>query len=363
MINILITGGAGFIGKNLIKYLYKNIADSLGYIVVIDDFTSSNKEDFEKFVKENGYDFRQYIEYNKYGMRRAMTVPMNKELILIEEDICNINTFSFLNCYQMKSKEGEEIIYDNYKINQIYHLASIASPPLYKNLPFETLDVGYIGTKNILEFSYIYKCKVLYTSTSEVYGDASISPQHEDYYGNVNPFGERSCYDISKRIGETLCYNYIKQHHIDIKIARLFNTYGPYMRLDDGRIITETIKHLLNDTTLTVYGDGTQTRSCVYVDDTVTMLYKLMNSDYNSPLNIGNDVEMSVNDIVNVIYNVYKDKFKGLNKLKIKNLPLTQNDPLKRKPSLLKNKSILGEMKYTDFTMGIEKMFSFYFGK
>lgn len=260
-------------------------------------------------------------------------------------------------------------------INEIYHLASLASPPFYKKYPIDTMDVGYIGTKLMLEIAKRYNAKLLFSSTSEVYGDPSISPQNENYYGNVNSFGARSSYDESKRIAEALCYTYIKEYKLDVKIARIFNSYGPEMMLNDGRIITEVIRHLMNNTTLTIYGDGQQTRSCCYIDDTVDMLVRLMASDTNTPVNIGNDKELTVNDIINIIEKVYNEYIDSLDigwgydenqeKLSIKKeyVPLTQNDPLQRKPCLKMNKQVLGETKYTSFEEGILNTIKYFFQK
>lgn len=315
---ILITGGGGFIGRNLIKYLNQNETDNKIKIIVVDNFTSSDRDEFYKFIKDH------------------------RNIILYDMDISNMS-FNY---------ELESFIRGT-KIDYIYHLASIASPPLYKMLPLETLDTNYIGTKNVLELAKRHDSKLLYASTSEVYGDPSISPQHEDYYGNVNSFGDRACYDISKRIGETLCYNYIQKFGLNIKIARIFNTYGPGMKLDDGRIITETIRHLINNTEMTIYGDGNQTRSCCYIDDTLDMLVKLMESDCNIPVNIGNNQELTVNEIVDIIEKVYQKYINHNAKLNKKYIPLTQNDPLKRRPCLKRNNEILGERDYVSIEDGI----------
>jgi nucleoside-diphosphate-sugar epimerase len=246
------------------------------------------------------------------------------------------------------------------KIDEIYHLASLASPPFYKKYPLETLDVGYIGTKNMLNLAKKYNAKLLFASTSEVYGDALISPQHENYYGNVNSFGERSCYDESKRVAEALCYTYLKSYGVDVKIARIFNTYGPHMLLNDGRIITEVVKHLKNDTTLTIYGDGNQTRSCCFVQDTVRMLVKLMTSYINEPVNIGNNQERTINETVDMIENVWNEMFKTNIKVKREYKELTQNDPLQRKPCLKFNKQVLGENEYTSFEDGIKETIKYF---
>lgn len=319
--NILITGGAGFIGKNLIKKLF--IQENIKYIIILDNFITSNKSKFIKFLS-------QY--YNK--------------CFYFECDITNIiHINDVLLTLQSKFHITE--------IHQIYHLASLASPKYYKQFPIETLDVGYLGTRNILEIAKVFNSTVLFTSTSEVYGDAQIHPQHENYYGNVNPFGERSCYDESKRIAESLCYSYQKLYNLDIKIARIFNTYGPYMQIDDGRIIPEIIKSLFESTQLTIYGDGTQTRSYCFVGDTVDQLIKLINSDCNDPVNIGTQFELTINDTVKQIQDIWNIKFNTNSIIDILYKPLTQNDPFQRKPCLHKNFDTFGHLELTPFNIGI----------
>jgi len=327
MKNILITGGGGFIGRNLIEQL-ANIRTT-NKIIVLDNFITSDKSEFISFV--NKFPRDKVIFY-------AYDITSNHLIDFLEKDLTN----------------------QSIKIDEIYHLASLASPPFYKKYPLETLDVGYIGTKNMLNLAKKYNAKLLFASTSEVYGDALISPQHENYYGNVNSFGERSCYDESKRVAEALCYTYLKSYGVDVKIARIFNTYGPHMLLNDGRIITEVVKHLKNDTTLTIYGDGNQTRSCCFVQDTVRMLVKLMTSYINEPVNIGNNQERTINETVDMIENVWNEMFKTNIKVKREYKELTQNDPLQRKPCLKFNKQVLGENEYTSFEDGIKETIKYF---
>lgn len=322
MKTILITGGGGFIGRNLIEQLVKFKTTSK--IIVIDNFITSNKQDFIKFYRQ----YEDKVSFNAY-------------------DITNYRVLEY-------------ILEDIKHVDEIYHLASLASPPFYKKYPLETLDVGYIGTKNMLELAKRYNAKLLFASTSEVYGDALLSPQNENYYGNVNSFGERSCYDESKRVAEALCYTYLKSYGVDVKIARIFNTYGPHMLLNDGRIITEVIKHLKNKTTLTIYGNGKQTRSCCYVKDTVQMLIKLMNSMINEPVNIGNNEERSINQTVDIIEKVWNQMFNTNITVNREYKPLTQNDPLQRNPCLKFNKQVLGEIEYTSFEEGIKETITYF---
>lgn len=325
MKNILITGGGGFLGRNLIEFVSKY--QQINKIIVLDNFITSDKHTFIEFHK-------------KY-----------KNVTLYTYDITNTNLIDFL---------IQDLNRLHIKLDEIYHLASLASPPFYKKFPIETLDVGYIGTKNMLELAKLHNSKILFASTSEVYGDALISPQDENYYGNVNSYGERSCYDESKRVAEALCFTYLKNYGVDVKIARIFNSYGPHMLLNDGRIITECIRHLKNKTTLTIYGDGNQTRSCCFAQDTVNMLTKLMSSSYNEPVNIGNDKERTINDTVCIIKEIWNEIYGNNVELDIKYVPLTQNDPLQRKPCLKRNKQILGETNYTSFKEGIRQTIQYF---
>ena len=322
--NILITGGCGFIGRNLIKYLLSD--PSVEKITVFDNFISSDKNDFEKFKKQ--YD------------------PENKTILFFEYDITDIEKMKFIK--------------NNFHFDEIYHLASIASPPFYKKFPLETLEVGFQGTQNILEIAKTHKAKVLFSSTSEVYGDPEISPQHENYKGNVNSYGERCSYDESKRVAEALCYTYINKYNVDVKIARIFNTYGPEMMLNDGRIITEAIRHLINNTTLKIYGNGNQTRSCCFIDNTIHMLVRLMASHCNIPVNIGNNEECAINDTIDIIEKVYQEHFNKDCKLKKEYVQLTQDDPLKRQPCLKRNKDILGETQFINIKDGILKTIHYF---
>jgi nucleoside-diphosphate-sugar epimerase len=326
--NILITGGAGMIGRNLIEELLT--LKTTNVIIVLDNFITSDKREFVEFIRK----FNQ------------------EKVIFYSYDITNTRVIDYL-VDDLKDRNIS-------KIDEIYHLASLASPLFYKKFPIETLDVGYIGTKNMLELAKKLNSKILFSSTSEVYGDALVSPQHENYYGNVNSFGERSSYDESKRVAEALCYTYLKSYGVDVKIARIFNTYGPHMLLNDGRIITEVIRHLKNGTNLSIYGDGEQTRSICYVKDTVDMLVKLMGSDCNEPVNIGNNQERTINETVNMIEKVWNEMFNDSTQLNRVYKPLTQNDPLQRKPCLEFNKQVVGEIEYTSFEEGIKETINYF---
>lgn len=326
MKTILITGGAGFVGINLLKrMLAQNYA---GQYIVIDNFMTGNKRQLETFLAKK----KCHVD-------------------VIAADIC---TFDF------------KTLHNKYAhIDEIFHLASLASPPVYKRYPMETLDVGYIGTKNVLELCKHYttathRCKILYTSTSEVYGDAQQHPQTESYYGNVNPYGERSCYDVSKRIAETLLYTYKHHHDVDTRIVRIFNTYGPFMSISDGRIVTEIVRCMLLGTTLNIFGNGRQTRSLNYVDDTVDMMLNVMQSEYSNPVNIGNEHEVSVSELVQVAKGVYEQHFKKPCKLICKHTTIDKDDPKVRRPDLMLYKSMFGEPKGVPLEQGLHKTMLFF---
>jgi nucleoside-diphosphate-sugar epimerase len=300
---VLVTGGAGFLGINLIK----RIQSLFGTIVIVDNFITSQKEKLSLFIKLQG---------------------LQNKVKVYDLDICQETTM-------------QQIKQDIPKIDQIYHLASLASPPYYKRYPLETLDVGYLGMKNVLDLCLHYEAKMLYTSTSEVYGDALEHPQTEAYYGNVNPYGERSSYDESKRIGESLIYSYRKLYpQIKTRIVRIFNTYGPYMCLGDGRIVTEIMRCMIMGSPLTIYGDGTQTRSLSYVDDTIEMILRVMEGNYSKPVNVGNDVEVSINELVEVAKTVYKQKFNKEPCLEVVYKTIDHDDPKVRKPCLVRNRIV-----------------------
>jgi UDP-glucuronate decarboxylase len=284
MKKILVTGGAGFIGSNLCEYLLQQ-----GHqVTCMDNFYSSSKRNLEDLL-------------------------INPHFKLIEHNII------------------QPLLLDE-TYDEIYHLACPASPKQYQKDPIYTLDTNYLGTKNILEFALPNKTKVLLTSTSEVYGDPLVHPQVETYWGNVNPNGIRSCYDEGKRIAETLMMDYHRKYNLPIKIARIFNTYGPKMVKDDGRVVSNFINQAINNLPITIYGDGTQTRSFCYVDDMVLGLVSLMESNQSitSPINIGNPNELSILDIALLIVKLTDSD----SKLDFK--PLPSDDPKLRQPDITK---------------------------
>ena len=285
---ILITGGAGFIGSNLTKYLLKE-----NHIVYcIDNNFTGNLNNIKDCID-------------------------NKNFFYIYHDVIN------------------PIPYINDDIHQIYHLACPASPPKYQADPIYTSKVCYIGTLNVLELAKKKNARVLLTSTSEIYGEPQISPQIETYRGNVNTIGIRSCYDEGKRIAETLMMDFHRKYNIDIRIARIFNTYGPYMDKTDGRVISNFINQALKNIDITIYGDGSQTRSFCYITDQINGLVKLMNSNYCKPVNIGNPNELTIKDVASKIIKLTNSKSKLIY------LPLPKDDPTNRKPDITLAKRIL----------------------
>ena len=240
-------------------------------------------------------------------------------------------------------------------IDEIYHLACIASPDKYKKYSIETLVTSFTGTKNILDLAKKHNAKILFTSTSEVYGDPLVHPQPEEYFGNVNTVGERSCYDEGKRVAESLIYEYRNKFGLDLKIVRLFNTYGPYMDLNDGRVITNFINQIMKEQNLKIYGDGTQTRSFCYVDDMIQGLVSMMESTETGPINLGNpNCEFTLNELVAVFEKVVSKK------LNVDYSEATENDPKQRKPVIDKAHRLLGFDPKIKLEEGIQKTMSFF---
>jgi UDP-glucuronate decarboxylase len=310
MKKILVTGGAGFIGSNLCEYLLQQ-----GHqVTCMDNFYSSSKRNLEDLL-------------------------INPHFKLIEHNII------------------QPLLLDE-TYDEIYHLACPASPKQYQKDPIYTLDTNYLGTKNILEFALPTKTKVLLTSTSEVYGDSLVHPQVETYWGNVNPNGIRSCYDEGKRIAETLMMDYHRKYNLPIKIARIFNTYGPKMEKDDGRVVSNFINQAINNLPITIYGDGSQTRSFCYVDDMVLGLVSLMDSNQSitSPINIGNPNELSILDTALLILKLTNSD----SKLDFK--PLPSDDPKLRQPDITKAADLLNWRPSIGLKIGIIKTIDYFRG-
>jgi UDP-glucuronate decarboxylase len=306
--SILVTGGSGFIGCHLCIELLK----SGNIVYCIDNLSSGSFENIKGLTKNENFHFSEH--------------------------------------------DVEDYYHITEKIDEIYHLACPASPPFYQKDPIKTLDTNYFGTRNILELARIKKCKVLLTSTSEVYGDPQISPQSENYWGNVNPIGIRSCYDEGKRISETLMIEYERKYNIDIKIARIFNTYGPQMNKDDGRVVSNFINQMIYDKDITVYGNGNQTRCFNYVDDTVEGLILLMNTKgVRGPINIGNENEITINELLDVLqYLIPECKSDIIFKI------LPGDDPKQRKPDLKNAKELLMWKPKTELNDGLSKTIGYF---
>jgi UDP-glucuronate decarboxylase len=239
-------------------------------------------------------------------------------------------------------------------IDQIYNLACPASPPKYQEDPIYTLKVNFIGVLNLLEFAKSKKATLLQSSTSEIYGEPEISPQHENYRGNVNTIGIRSCYDEGKRVAETLIMDYHQKYKVDIRIARIFNTYGAKMDKEDGRVVSNFINQALNNQNITLYGTGSQTRSFCYIEDQVEGLIKLMNTDYILPINIGNPHEITVKELAERIIELTKSTSKLIY------LALPSDDPTNRKPDIRRAKRILDWEPTYDLKTGLLKTIEYF---
>jgi UDP-glucuronate decarboxylase len=282
---ILVTGGAGFIGSHLIDRLMKAGHE----VVCLDNFYTGHKRNILKWLDN------PYFEL----IRHDITEPIRLE------------------------------------VDQIYHLACPASPVHYQYNPVKTIKTNVIGTLNMLGLAKRINARFFLASTSEVYGDPEVHPQTEDYRGNVNCIGIRSCYDEGKRVAETLAFDYYRQNGVDIRVARIFNTYGPRMLENDGRVVSNFIVQALRGEPLTVYGDGSQTRSFCYVSDLVDGFIRLMNGDYIGPVNLGNPGEYTILELAQIIQNMIDPDAELIFK------PLPQDDPRQRQPDISRAKTYL----------------------
>lgn len=283
----VVTGGAGFLGSHLCDRL---LAEGWE-VLVLDNFVTGAKSNLSHLAKNKKF------KLQKADVSKPLKVPG--------------------------------------KVGYVLHLASPASPPDYLKHPVATMMVGSVGTRNALELALAKKAKFLLTSTSECYGDPEVSPQPEEYWGHVNPIGPRGVYDEAKRFSEALTMAYYRYHGVDTHIVRIFNTYGPRMRLNDGRALPNFVFQALSGTPLTIYGDGTQTRSFCYVDDLVEGIYRLMKSDEHLPVNIGNPQEITILEFVDRI----RRHFTNPPPLVYK--PLPEDDPKRRCPDITKAKRLL----------------------
>ncbi|MCD6318137.1 SDR family oxidoreductase [Candidatus Aerophobetes bacterium] len=306
---ILITGVCGFLGSHLCDYLLKK-----GHQVI--------------------------------GMDNLITGKMDNIAHLLGRD-----DFEFI------KQDVTGYIYVKDELDYILHFASPASPVDYLQFPIQTLKVGSLGTHKALGLAKEKRAKFLLASTSEVYGDPKVNPQREDYWGNVNSVGPRGVYDEAKRFAESLVMAYHRNHKIDTKIARIFNTYGPRMRGDDGRVVPNFITQALKGDDLTVYGDGSQTRSFCYVSDLVEGIYKLMFSDINEPVNLGNPDEISIFNFAKKILSLTSSKSK------IVFMPLPRNDPKVRCPDISKAKRLLGWQPKVSLDEGLRQTIQWFKGQ
>jgi UDP-glucuronate decarboxylase len=305
MLRALVTGGAGFIGSHLCEQLLNQGND----VLCLDNFFTGNKKNIIHLLDDHRFEL----------IRHDVTEP-----IIIEVD-------------------------------QIYHFACPASPVHYQYNPVKTIKTNVMGTINMLGLAKRVKARVMQASTSEVYGDPKVHPQTESYWGNVNPIGLRSCYDEGKRVAETLMMDYHRQNKVDIKIIRIFNTYGPRMALNDGRVVSNFILQALRNEDITVYGEGNQTRSFCYIDDMVNGIFKMMaKDDFIGPVNIGNPGEFTILELAQKVINLTNSKSKIINK------PLPPDDPVQRQPNIELIKEKLGWEPKVELEEGLKKTIEYF---
>ena len=307
--NILVAGGAGFIGANLCRALLK----SGHQVSVIDNLYTG-------------------LERNLAGL----------DLDFVRGDICD------------KALLQERFNPERVHFDAIMNLACPASPPAYQAQPIDTLLTGSVGTANTLELARLHGARYLLTSTSEIYGEPAVHPQREEYRGNVNPIGPRSMYDEAKRFSEAITVAYARQHGVSTAIVRIFNTYGPFMRADDGRVVTNFLNQARYGTPLTIYGDGTQTRSFCFVDDLVAGLIAMLNSSESGPINLGNPQEVAIKDLVQEV-----EKVTGRS-CSITYKPLPGDDPTRRCPDIQKAKSLLHWQPIVPLSQGLSKTWEWF---
>ena len=308
MKRILITGGAGFLGSHLTERLLNEGHE----VIVADNFFTGSKKNIEAFKQNPNFEF----------IRHDVMNPLYVE------------------------------------VDEIYNLACPASPVHYQHNPVQTTKTSVYGAMNMLGLAKRTGAKVLQASTSEVYGDPEIHPQTENYWGKVNPIGIRACYDEGKRVAETLFFDYKRMYDLNIKVARIFNTYGPRMNANDGRVVSNFIVQALRGEDITMYGDGTQSRSFCYVDDLVTGLIFLMESDrfVTGPINLGNPHEFTMLELAEKIIKLTNSKSKIIFE------PLPQDDPRQRQPSISKAKNILGWQPLVELDEGLSKTVEYFEG-
>lgn len=305
---ILVTGGAGFLGSHLCERLLNDGHD----VICVDNFFTGTRDNIQHLLTNPHFEV----------MRHDITQPLYVE------------------------------------VDEIYNLACPASPPHYQHDPIHTLKTSVLGAMNMLGLAKRTGAKLFQASTSEVYGDPAQHPQNESYWGNVNPIGIRSCYDEGKRAAETLCFDYHREHGVHIKVARIFNTYGPRMHPRDGRVVSNFVIQALKGDDITVYGEGQQTRSFCYVDDLIEAFVRLMNSpdDVTGPINTGNPGEFTILELAEKVIAMTGSKSK------IIKLPLPQDDPKQRRPDITKAKSVLGWEPAIPLDHGLPKTIRYFDG-
>ena len=306
MKKILITGGSGFLGSHLCEKLL----NSKNHILCVDNYFTSSKKNISHLLDFPNFEI----------LRHDITFPLYAE------------------------------------VDEIYNLACPASPIHYQKDPVQTLKVNIMGSVNMLGLAKRTKAKIFQASTSEVYGDPKVSPQKEIYWGNVNPIGIRSCYDEGKRAAEALFFDYHRQHKIPIKVGRIFNTYGPRMSVNDGRVVSNFIVQCLKNKPITIYGDGSQTRSFCFVDDLIDGIFKLMNSKKSiiGPINLGNPNEITINQIASTIKEIIGSK----SKISHKKLP--SDDPMQRRPDITLAKKTLNWKPLVSLENGLKKTINYF---
>jgi UDP-glucuronate decarboxylase len=303
---VIVTGGAGFLGSHLCERLLKNGAN----VICIDNYFTGTRRNIDRMIDHHRFDL----------IRHDVTFPL-----YVEAD-------------------------------QIYNLACPASPIHYQHDPVQTTKTSVHGAINMLGLAKRLRAKILQASTSEVYGDPTVHPQTEDYWGHVNPVGPRSCYDEGKRCAETLFFDYWRQHRLRIKVARIFNTYGPRMHPNDGRVVSNFIVQALLDRDITVFGDGLQTRSFCYVDDLVDGLVRLMNSadDVTGPINIGNPEEFTILELASLVIELTGSRSRVVHR------PRPQDDPRQRRPDISKAHDLLKWAPQTPLRDGLIKTIAYF---
>jgi UDP-glucuronate decarboxylase len=306
MKKILVTGGAGFLGSHLCERL----VNEGHHVLCVDNYFTGSKTNVHHLLTRPNFEI----------LRQDVCFPLYVE------------------------------------VDEIYNLACPASPKYYQQDPIQTTKTSIIGAYNLLGLAKRTGAKILQASTSEVYGDPEIHPQPEEYWGNVNPIGIRSCYDEGKRAAETLFFDYHRQHGVRIKVMRIFNTYGPAMAADDGRVVSNFIVQALKGNDITIYGDGTQTRSFCYVDDLIEGMCRLMNTDdsITGPINIGNPNEFTIAELADSVIRLTQSKSKLIS------LPLPQDDPKQRQPNITKAREVLGWEPTTHLELGLERTIDYF---